>query len=71
MPLPTAKETAKRLRSQLGDEEVVRMRWKRVYKLSERSFLRQSFLDELRDEASKRGMIVGYGDRFVVLSRDS
>lgn len=70
MSLPTPTQTVERLKKNLDDRKSVRIKWKLLYAVAGRSTLRDSFLEQLRDAALERGIIVGYGNRYVVLAKD-
>ncbi len=70
MALPTAQKTARRLGKILGDRNIRRIPYAKVYKASERKTLRDAFLDEVRSAAQEDGIIVGYGYQFVILGKD-
>ena len=70
MALPTAKKTARRLGKILGDRDIRRIPYEKVYKAAEREHLRYAFFEGVRAAAHENGIIVGYGHRFVILGKD-
>jgi len=70
MALPTAQKTARRLGKILGDRNIRRIPYAKVYKAARRAHLRGAFLDEVQSAAQEDGIIVGYGNRFVLLGKD-
>ena len=70
MALPTAQKTARRLGKILGDRDIRRIPYAKVYKAARREHLRSAFLDEVQSAAQDVGIIVGYGHRFVILGKD-
>ena len=70
MSLPTPDQTARRLAKNLEGRKSARIKWKMLYVVAEREHLRDKFLDDVRKAALERGIIVGYGNRRVVLNKD-